>query len=264
LYWEDASVSGISSCDALGDLVIGHYNGSDFESFSNAGGVSGSCTGTGAGYVTASNVSSFSPFTFGSKSSGLNALPIELMSFTANENNGAISLNWSTASEINNDYFTIERSEDAIEFTEIDIVVGAGNSSTTLSYNLVDIDPIVGVSYYRLKQTDFDGEFKYSETVSVTYNESNENEPAILIFPNPVYGDKAINVLISNYPANAEVTIILRDNTGRASYSNTIITNGNGLANEAIESYNDLEPGMYFISVIANGVYETARVVVLK
>jgi len=81
-------------------------------------------------------------------------LPVELMSFDAAPDGENILLTWETASEINNDYFTIERSEDAINFTELTRVDGAGNSNTNIHYHSTDFGPYLGVSYYRLKQTD--------------------------------------------------------------------------------------------------------------
>jgi hypothetical protein len=96
-----------------------------------------------------------------------NPLPIELLSFTAKYQDGIVLLNWATGSEINNDYFTLERSRDALNAEIIGFVDGAGNSSRTLHYQFVDRDPLPGISYYRLKQTDYDGSFEYSQWVAV-------------------------------------------------------------------------------------------------
>ena len=86
---------------------------------------------------------------------------IELLFFNAKlENNTYVDLTWSTASEINNDYFTIERSQNGVYFQEFDIVEGAGNSTHKINYSLIDRDPFDGISYYRLKQTDYDGKFE--------------------------------------------------------------------------------------------------------
>jgi hypothetical protein len=96
-----------------------------------------------------------------------NPLPIDLLSFTAKYQDGIVLLNWATGSEINNDYFTLERSRDAVSAEIIGFVDGAGNSSQTLPYEFVDHDPLPGISYYRLKQTDYDGSFEYSLWVAV-------------------------------------------------------------------------------------------------
>jgi len=111
-------------------------------------------------------------------------LPIELISFNAEvADNHAVELSWQTASEINNDFFTIEKSKDAKDWKEVKIIDGAGNSSEKLSYKSVDERPYSGISYYRLKQTDFDGKFTYSDIEVVTRNGLEENE--INIYPNP-------------------------------------------------------------------------------
>lgn len=111
-------------------------------------------------------------------------LPVELLDFnTIFLNNNRVKLNWRTASEINNDFFTIERSTDGIDWEELAIVDGAGNSSTLLTYQTIDSNPFSGTSYYRLKQTDFDGKFEYSEIRSVNIKEFGDTQ--VHIYPNP-------------------------------------------------------------------------------
>jgi hypothetical protein len=107
-------------------------------------------------------------------------LPIELLSFTASVQNSDVELNWITTSENNNDYFNIERSVDALNFTSIGAINGAGNSAEMISYSSVDHRPFNGVSYYRLVQTDYDGKKSYSNIVAVEFNEY-----SLAIYPNP-------------------------------------------------------------------------------
>jgi hypothetical protein len=92
------------------------------------------------------------------------ALPITLISFTGDNDKGNVRLNWQTASEINNDYFIIDKSTDGIHWNEFRRVSGAGNSTSILTYEEYDILPNPGVNYYRLTQVDFNGE---SETFNV-------------------------------------------------------------------------------------------------
>jgi hypothetical protein len=94
-------------------------------------------------------------------------LPIELVSFDASYNGKGVDLFWSTASEINNDFFTVERTKDGSCYTPVVQVKGAGNSTSLLNYHAVDENPLSGVSAYRLKQTDFDGRYQYSGLVAV-------------------------------------------------------------------------------------------------
>ena len=111
-------------------------------------------------------------------------LPIELISFNAEITpNKYVQLTWKTAIEINNEYFTIERSIDLINWSSISIVKGANNSSETLSYSAEDIRPLDGVSYYRLKQTDYDGKYSYSRIVSI--NMGSIEETNVVLYPNP-------------------------------------------------------------------------------
>lgn len=121
-------------------------------------------------------------------------LPIELLSFDAkNINNKHIQLDWSTGTESNNDYFSIERSKDARNWKQLSKVKGAHNSNTLLHYSTIDSNPLVGRSYYRLKQINLDGRFTYSQIRSVYITPSDE---AVLIYPNPtndivfIEGDK--------------------------------------------------------------------------
>jgi hypothetical protein len=107
-----------------------------------------------------------------SKLTCLNILmPIELLNFEAKLNGKVVDLFWSTASEVNNDYFTVERSKNGIVFEKVLEIDGAGNSASTLSYSTIDKNPFTGISYYRLKQTDFNKNFKYSNMVAVKLEE---------------------------------------------------------------------------------------------
>lgn len=116
------------------------------------------------------------------------SLPITLVSFNARfqSEDGRIRLEWMTGSEINNDFFTIERSNDARNFEKIQTVKGAGNSREKLTYETYDENPLPGTSYYRLKQTDLDGQFTYHKLTAV----ENTNEPAFgfSLVPNPNNG----------------------------------------------------------------------------
>lgn len=97
-----------------------------------------------------------------------NPLPIELIRFAGVCGNGEVTVTWTTASETNNDFFTVQRSIDGVTFEDVTIVDGAGNSSSILNYSTIDYNPYGGISYYRLKQTDFDGTSKYSDVVAVS------------------------------------------------------------------------------------------------
>jgi hypothetical protein len=133
--------------------------------------------------LTAHNVNEFSTWTAGSTDK---PLPIVLYSWEARAIDQAVELAWITAAEINNDYFTIERSDNGIDFEPIATVAGAGTSSRSNYYTQTDYQPLAGLSYYRLKQTDFNGQFEYSKTISV-YSQQTVAED-FRVYPNPSNG----------------------------------------------------------------------------
>lgn len=110
-------------------------------------------------------------------------LPVELIQFEGQLEGQTILLNWATASEINNDFFQVEKSGDGKNFYPIGKVPGQGTTSSTSNYHLVDETPLTAWNYYRLKQVDFDGQFEYSKIISVRYDEIASNWR---LFPNPV------------------------------------------------------------------------------
>jgi hypothetical protein len=113
------------------------------------------------------------------------ALPISLVDFYGKSENGKNVLYWSTASEENNAYFTIERSTNAIDFEEMTRIPGAGNSNELLHYSKMDEQDNTSVTYYRMKQSDYDGASTYSPVISMQPEQLN----SISIYPNPA-GDQ--------------------------------------------------------------------------
>ena len=169
-------------------------------------------------------------------------LPVELITFNAKLNSKQIvDINWSTASEINNSYFTIERSSDAKNFEIVKTVAGAGNSTVILKYYSFDEKPLPGISYYRLKQTDFDGSFEYSEIISVKNNSATFN-----VYPNPSDGI-SININISG-DRNEEVMVSIYDIKGREMFSKNIFKSDEENTFVLLPE-NKLSPGVYMIVV---------------
>jgi fibronectin-binding autotransporter adhesin len=113
------------------------------------------------------------------------ALPVEFISFEGRKAPYAIMLNWATALEINNDYFSVERSADGRTFESIGIIKGAGNSLVTNEYEFTDAEPFIGINYYRLKQMDFDGRYEYSDVINIEYVRENDNSTQPVLYPNP-------------------------------------------------------------------------------
>jgi hypothetical protein len=190
------------------------------------------CGGTADGHTTSSYIASICPPIANTNiySGGINdgwagkkiiqtvcilvPLPIELLFFDVNCINNERLFTWSTASETNNDYYTIESSIDAITWKKLTTVTGAGSSSTKRDYSYLDLNGIIESRYYRLKQTDFDGKFKYSKLI---YNDCNEEMNfSFTIFPNPSNGK--INVL---YNGNAKEVhaVVIYNSIGEKVYS---------------------------------------------
>ena len=138
---------------------------------------------TGGSVTTNSAVIYTDPESINSTRIGV-GLPIELLSFKGECSNQNIELEWLTASEINNDYFSIEQSIDGINWQLIAKVDGAGNSNSVNNYSYIDVIQYKNNSYYRLKQTDFNGKFKYSAIIATEKCEKDLIK--LVIYPNPV------------------------------------------------------------------------------
>jgi hypothetical protein len=232
LYWESATASGILSYN--NSLRVAHFNGASWD---NKG--QNSITASSPGNVTSNYVSSFSPFTFGSTNSISNPLPIQLLSFTAIPNSeGHVDLNWSTATETNNREFTVEKTQDGTIYSNVVTIPGAGNSSQTLDYTSTDENPYLGISYYRLKQTDFDGTVTYSglKPIEITPNYS------VNIYPNPVREILKLNIYTQ---VNTSVDLKIFDLSGQL-ISGYILNSPKGNSTYSINIAN-LPDGLYFL-----------------
>lgn len=157
-----------------------------------------------------------------------NPLPIELLYFNATANNELVELSWSTASEINNDFFTIEYSNELAYngtiWTPLFMIDGAGNSNTPLIYTFIDRpylrDNNTNVVFYRLKQTDIDGKYKYYGVVFVRYNYIDEDEKNIIITYDPSINENKINIMFNATESN-QYQINIYDINGKLITTNT-------------------------------------------
>ncbi len=142
---------------------------------------------------------------------GLVVLPIQLIDFSAKCNSNEIILNWSTASEKNNNYFLLESSKDVLNWQEIAKIKGAENSSTKNNYVHHDaIDNNNELTYYRLSQVDIDGTKEMFKTIDVNCKSDNSSE--FIIYPNPAYNE--LNVVVNTKQVSAKGILILYDNLG--------------------------------------------------
>ncbi|MBX7181685.1 MAG: choice-of-anchor D domain-containing protein [Bacteroidia bacterium] len=242
LNWKNYSSGFVSN---LSTLKVAHYNGSYWENLGN-GNTSGTTqTGTIRTYTTVSN---FSPFALGSEGEA-NPLPIELLSFSAKALNNLVQLDWITASEINNDYFTIEKTMDGNSYEEVGIVKGSVYSNSNKSYQLLDKNPYAGTSYYRLKQTDLDGSFTYSHLAPVYFQA--ESKPILVTNT----GNKA-ELGIFNLPEGKN-TIKLMDLTGRIIVEYFITSDGSPFQTF---QFNQCSSGIYLIEISNTGKSQNFKI----
>jgi hypothetical protein len=182
-------------------------------------------------------------------------LPIELLSFQAVSIEPFITLSWQTASETNNDFFSIERSADAVNFEEIAQKPGAGNSKAVLNYSFTDTNPLDGVNYYRLKQTDLDGTFSYSAIKSAL---ASKNDSYLRISPMPVVrGETLVIEFYDQYSSDSR--LILKSTDGKTWLDENI--SGSPHKQTRLSTCN-LTPGMYILQVINQAGIQTAKVVI--
>lgn len=175
-------------------------------------------------FITSCAVSNY---TFGYIGSA--PLPVKLTSFNGKLETDEVKLNWSTATETNNDYFEVERSLDGKSFTKIGFVKGAGNSVNVQKYVYIDISADNEVLYYRLKQVDYDGTFSYSNIVVVKQNKS-----SVKLYPNPFENHVTIY---------GHGDIVITDILGKIYFSGTV---GN-------VQTTDWPTGVYLVQYMING-----------
>ena len=216
-------------------------------------------TFSGGGSSTLISVGGSNVWTAGMGSiTGPQVLPIELLSFYATPKTQSILVEWSTAAEVNNDFFTIEKSRDGTAFESVATVNGAGNSSSERSYSTEDTDPWEGLSYYRLKQTDFNGFTVAFELVTVTYQLNSEF--SFSIYPNPNAGEHFM--MFVNAEKDSELLTVVYDIIGRPVYSRSIITRRKGENIFDFEMGTLFAPGMYTISLSSGQNTSNAKMIV--
>ncbi|HXB40605.1 MAG TPA: T9SS type A sorting domain-containing protein [Bacteroidia bacterium] len=176
---------------------------------------------------------------------GCQTLPVELISFTGKNADKENFLAWSTATETNNNYFTLEQSLDAVLFKEIKRVPGGGNTLEIKNYKAIDTAPYEGISYYRLKQTDYNGKFTYSSIIAV---EGNGNPAVGKPYPNPNTGKFNFNVFSA---ANDKIHISLFNIYGGLVYEEIKeLKEGN---NHVEMNADFLITGSYFLKTVIEG-----------
>jgi len=179
----------------------------------------------------------------------LDPLPVELMNFSAKCNiNGDVTISWTTNSETNNDYFTIEKSYNGYDFFSIGTLDGAGNSSEILNYLFVDTDGDYS-AYYRLKQTDFNGDETYSDIISIKCEQNEQN-----IFAFTSNGQIVLSIE-TNKEENVLVDIV--DARGRKVYNTQVMTTE---GTNTFTINDNFSTGIYFIRLSGQTINKSIKI----
>ncbi len=180
-------------------------------------------------------------------------LPVELISFTSNVKEDAIELKWSTASELNNDRFEIERSLDGQTFEVIGVLKGNGTINNPMNYAFMDGNPMTGANYYRLIQYDFDGASERSPTIVAFYQAREE----LIIYPNPVVDQ--INIFLGSQFSRTEIEVQILDMSGKQIWEKRL----QAPLSKLEIGIRDLNPGQYIIK-IQNGTFTSTKRIQVK
>ncbi|MBI2259293.1 MAG: T9SS type A sorting domain-containing protein [Flavobacteriia bacterium] len=178
-------------------------------------------------------------------------MPVTYSFFGAEHLGEEVRLDWSVESQTNNDYFTVQRTSDGISYEDIGIVDGAGTIIRKMDYAYVDENPLNGVSYYRIKQTDFDGNFKYTNIVSVSDNSKNKG---LLLVPNP-----ADEMLSLNFYNRSQLTsrIKIINYSGVVVYEETFEVNKGNVSK--LLDISQIESGLYNVILTTGNEVLTNR-----
>lgn len=202
--------------------------------------------------VSRSAVSGWSNFGFGGNTA--NPLPVELISFTATCEDGKVSVNWSTASEKNSDYFLLQRSENMENWTETAEIPAAGSSTQMVHYTASDMHALRGVSYYRLVQVDYNGDRKFYNPVSVSCDSHTE---FLTVYPNPSNGEFAVEWNMEKLSGN--VSVKLASSTG-ALISEKAVQALGGI--NMVPFHETLPAGVYYITLTGQNGAEVVKMIV--
>jgi hypothetical protein len=216
--------------------------------------------GTNAGTITNPQVNRYgisvanlsNTYYWGSVNPGNTTLPVELLSFTGEQQSEQVVLRWQTGTDESDRYFSIERSGDGASFVEIGLIPVAANSLSGHSYGFADQHPVYGKNYYRLKIVGLDGSYTYSRIISVYITEDGR----FVIFPNPSDGN-SITVQTATVPQVSNTIDVFNDLgvlVGHAKVTNLV---------SSVFFTPSLSPGVYFVRYFSHG-NATVRSFVVK
>lgn len=200
----------------------------------------GKCDGCSTGTLTG-------PGTMDENSTPSQPLPIELLYFKGETSKVGVTLDWATASENNFDYFSVERSSDAQNFSSITTIKGQGNSNAPVNYEYVDNQALSGLNYYRLKAIDFDGYTEYFNVIAVYVPAT---EKMVQVYPNPVLGKK-VNIHIYSKDQK-QLEMAVQDLSGKTLFKRQLQIGWN-----EVPLHSEIETGTYTLTVKGDGINHT-------
>ncbi|MCI4669932.1 MAG: T9SS type A sorting domain-containing protein [Bacteroidia bacterium] len=237
----------IGSAEIVGTGCI-LWNGNDYTNTGN--GIFG-CTGSesdcmvsGTNYICA-----------------LGSFPVEFESFVAKESLEGVALSWTTASESNNDYFQIQKSQDNELWEDIAKVSGKGTTSTSNDYEFVDNNPFLGMNYYRLKQVDIDGAFSYSDTRQVL--KGVETGSQFSVYPNPLESGESFNIQLTALDMYGDLQVEIYDLKGVKLLDRKFSLSEIEKAKESLRVNNSLNPGAYLV-LLKSGSFRSVQKLLIK
>lgn len=254
LFWEDGNRSQVGT--VLSTLRVAHWTGTNWEN------LGGTVSGTSSqGSITSTVVSSsYSPFTIGTTDAGNNPLPVTYAYFRGNNVEDGVLLEWATASEINSQYFTLERSFDGKNFEKVTYVNAAGYSNSMRRYSFLDKVQSEGRIYYRLHQTDRDGTVQAPVDITVLRNGA-KGERSMTLFPNPTVG-KEVSLSISGLAAEEVAQVEVTTTTGQTITSLTVTGTTTGLVTTGLALPSETPAGIYLVTVRSENGMMKSRLVI--
>jgi hypothetical protein len=215
-----------------------------------------------SGWLVSTDQASFSTVEFTiASATPANPLPVTLLGFSAEvKNDNQVALKWQTSAEINNDYFVVERSRDGVIFDDVTTVNGNGTTTEISNYQTTDYEPYTGISYYRLKQVDFDGKEEIFPMVVVEIEGLPFEEPRLNIHPNP-YKSGDIMVDIGGFNEQEEALVMISDISGNAIWQGRMYPNRSEMSRIIGEQLEMTQPGFYLVIVVSNDKRISSRII---
>lgn len=188
-------------------------------------------------------------------------MPIELAAFYALPEGEFINIYWESATETNNKEYTVEKSRDGLQFEVIATIpskAAHGNSTLALSYSYTDPEPLPGLSYYRLKQTDYNGKYEYFQLISV--DREGVKHITFTVFPNPNQGQFTVD--FTGVENNHEIEVIMYDQGGKLAYQRHFLSESLATNTFSIIPEQHIAPGIYLVNFVVEGIKYPVKVIV--